>query len=225
MVSLLLLLLGLSSASAAEFSTTSNFIVKVGSTKKDANCDVVISYTGSVVNEAESSVKCSCNWPKTKSLGYSKTLSFTLGDTSEMFTVGLSIKLTKGKNKGSNTLKTAITAITTGEVAVDPEFFPTSLWCPAEDYLIWGKGQYGSIVNEAPAAGYEQCAQRCAEFTNEARNAPCFSWTINNNAEEVLGVPAGSCRLLAYMNVTGMAAVGFQSGYHKCWNAMQTVEP
>ena len=29
---------------------------------QDANCDVVISYTGSVVNEAESSVKCSCNW-------------------------------------------------------------------------------------------------------------------------------------------------------------------
>jgi len=118
------------------------------------------------------------------------------------------------------------TIIVTGTVTPDPEFYPASLWCPQEDYFIWGQGAFDtSIVDEAAASGYEECAQRCSEFTNEAGNSPCFSWTMNSNAGEALGLAGGNCRLLAYMNVSGIAFPGVQSGFHKCWNAAQTLNP
>jgi len=195
----------------------------VGSTKKDATCEVVISYIGSSVNEADSSVSCSISWPKVKALNYAKSLSYTLGDTSDFFSAEISFKLTKTKNK--NNLKTVFVSAAGLPLSADAEFYPATLWCPQEDYMIWGQGAYGSVVNEANADGYEECARRCAEYTNEAGNAPCFSWTINNSAEAALDLAPGKCRLLAYMNVTGVAMPGVQSGYHKCWNAMQTVEP
>merc|ERR1712109_128108 len=177
---------------AAEFSTTASFTVKVGKTKKTANCDITISYDGAVVSQADSSASCSVAW---------------------------------AKKKAPSAVKTSINSITTSPLAADPEFYPASLWCPQEDYLIWGQGAFESVVDEAAATGYEECAQRCAEFTNEAGNSPCFSWTMNSNAGEALGLPGGNCRLLAYMNVSGIAFPGVQSGYHKCWNAAQTLNP
>jgi len=149
-----------------------------------------------------------------------------MGDaTADVFTADVSLTLTKAKNKAPSAVKTSINSITTSPLAADPEFYPASLWCPQEDYLIWGQGAFESVVDEAAATGYEECAQRCAEFTNEAGNSPCFSWTMNSNAGEALGLPGGNCRLLAYMNVSGIAFPGVQSGYHKCWNAAQTLNP
>jgi len=214
------------SSLAAEFSTTASFTVKVGKTKKTASCDITISYDGAVVNQADSSASCSVAWAKKSALNFAKTLSFTMGDASaDVFTADVSLTLTKAKNKAPSAVKTSIDSITTSPLAADPEFYPASLWCPQEDYLIWGQGAFESVVDEAAATGYEECAQRCAEFTNEAGNSPCFSWTMNSNAGEALGLPGGNCRLLAYMNVSGIAFPGVQSGYHKCWNAAQTLNP
>jgi len=227
MLRLILLSTVLTCSLAAEFSTSASFIVKVGSTKKTANCDITISYEGTTVSEADSSASCSVSWPKAKVLNFAKTLSFTMGDVSaDVFTADISLTLSKKKNKAPSTVSTAIDSI--GNViplTADPEFYPASLWCPQEDYLIWGQGAFDSIVDEAAATGYEECAQRCAEFTNEAGNSPCFSWTMNSNGGEALGLAAGNCRLLAYMNVSGIAFPGVQSGYHKCWNAAQTLNP
>jgi len=214
------------SSLAAEFSTTASFTVKVGKTKKTASCDITISYDGAVVSQADSSASCSVAWAKKSALNFAKTLSFTMGDASaDVFTADVSLTLTKAKNKAPSAVKTSINSITTSPLAADPEFYPASLWCPQEDYLIWGQGAFESVVDEAAATGYEECAQRCAEFTNEAGNSPCFSWTMNSNAGEALGLPGGNCRLLAYMNVSGIAFPGVQSGYHKCWNAAQTLNP
>jgi len=226
MLRLALLSTLVASSLAAEFSTTASFIVKVGKTKKTASCDITISYDGAVVNQADSSASCSVAWAKKSALNFAKTLSFTMGDASaDVFTADVSLTLTKAKNKAPSAVKTSIDSITTSPLAADPEFYPASLWCPQEDYLIWGQGAFESVVDEAAATGYEECAQRCAEFTNEAGNSPCFSWTMNSNAGEALGLPGGNCRLLAYMNVSGIAFPGVQSGYHKCWNAAQTLNP
>jgi len=226
MLRLALLSTLVASSLAAEFSTTASFTVKVGKTKKTASCDITISYDGAVVNQADSSASCSVAWAKKSALNFAKTLSFTMGDASaDVFTADVSLTLTKAKNKAPSAVKTSIDSITTSPLAADPEFYPASLWCPQEDYLIWGQGAFESVVDEAAATGYEECAQRCAEFTNEAGNSPCFSWTMNSNAGEALGLPGGNCRLLAYMNVSGIAFPGVQSGYHKCWNAAQTLNP
>ena len=88
--------------------------------------------------------------------------------------------------------------------------------------MIYGTGDYDSIVNEAAADSWDQCAQRCAEFTNDSGNAPCFSWTFNSNSAAVHGLDGGMCRLLAYMDVSSLDAAGVQSGYHKCWKAYST---
>jgi len=226
MLRLALLSTLVASTLAAEFSTTVSFTVKVGKTKKTASCDITISYDGAVVSQADSSASCSVAWAKKSALNFAKTLSFTMGDASaDVFTADVSLTLTKAKNKAPSAVKTSIDSITTSPLAADPEFYPASLWCPQEDYLIWGQGAFESVVDEAAATGYEECAQRCAEFTNEAGNSPCFSWTMNSNAGEALGLPGGNCRLLAYMNVSGIAFPGVQSGYHKCWNAAQTLNP
>jgi len=228
MLRLVLVSVAITCCLAAEFSTSESFVVKVGKTKKTATCDITISYDGTVVNEADSSVSCSVAWAKNSKLTFAKTLSFTMGDVSaDVFTADLAMTLTKAKNKPASTLKTAINSITvTGTVTPDPEFYPSSLWCPQVDYFIFGQGAFDtSIVDESPATGFEECAQRCSEFTNEAGNSPCFSWTMNSNAGEALGLAGGNCRLLAYMNVSGISFPGVQSGFHKCWNAAQTLNP
>merc|ERR1712083_672169 len=104
----------------------------------------------------------------------------------------------------------------------DASFGPVKLYCPEENTLIYGTGAYDSIVNEASADSWDQCAQRCAEFTNDNGSAPCFSWTFNSNSDTVLGLGGGMCRLLAYMDVSSIVAEGVQSGYHKCWKAYST---
>jgi len=218
-----IILLGLTSLLAAEeFITVETFLVTVGSTNKVASCDIRISYSGTAVDWTASSVDCSCKWPRSKALNYDTTLAITFGDLNEgIITTTVNINLKKGKNKAPGTLKTTIISTEEDLVTADPEFFPTTLWCPHNDYYVWGEGAYDSIVDEAPAEDYVQCAQRCAEYKNEFGNAPCFSWVINHNTVDVHGLGAGNCRLLAYMNVSGVYSPGVQSGYHKCWPAMQ----
>merc|ERR1712116_55233 len=161
MLRLVLLSTALTCCLAAEFSTSASFVVKVGKTKKTATCDITISYEGAVVSQADSSASCSVAWAKKSALNFAKTLSFTMGDaTADVFTADVSLTLTKAKNKAPSAVKTSINSITTSPLAADPEFYPASLWCPQEDYLIWGQGAFESVVDEAAATGYEECAQR-----------------------------------------------------------------
>merc|ERR1711955_76509 len=165
MLRLVLLFATLTCCLGAEFSTSESFVVKVGKTKKTATCDITISYEGMVVSEADSSVSCSVAWPKNNALNFAKTLSLTMGDVSaDVFTADISMTLTKKSKKPASTLKTTIDSITvTGTVSPDPEFYPATLWCPAVDYFIWGQGAFDtSIVDESPATGFEECAQRCS---------------------------------------------------------------
>ena len=79
---------------------------------------------------------------------------------------------------------------------------------------------------QAGVASWQDCAQLCSEYRNEAGNAPCFSWTFNNADSQMFGLQPGVCRLLGHMNVNRLAAPGVQSGYHKCWKAYSTsVQP
>merc|ERR1711892_101721 len=178
--------------SADVFTAEKSFNVKSGGTTKKAICSFSITYSGDTASKADSSLSCSIPWPKAKALSSSVTKSFTVGDVTGMV------------------------------FTADASFYPASLWCPQEDTIIFGSGKYENVVNEAPADSYDQCAQRCSEFKTETGNAPCFSWTFNSNSESVLGLSGGTCRLLAYMEVSSMEATGVQSGYHKCWNAMPT---
>merc|ERR1711872_169372 len=177
---------------AEEYTASRSFNVKVGKTKKTANCDFTISYTGDTASKPDSSVKCSVNWPK--------------------------------KNKPASTVKTVIDTVNSVPITDDGSFGPATLWCPQEDLLIYGSGAYDSVVNEAAADDWQQCAQRCAELTNDGGNKPCFSWTFNSNDDGVLGLDGKVCRLLAHMDVSSISADGVQSGYHKCWNAYLTSE-
>lgn len=218
---LVVLLTGLSCTFAAEFSTTQSFKVKVGKTTKYASCDITISFDGSVVSEDDSSVSCTLQWAKSSSLNFAKTLTYNLGDTSaDLFTAELSITLKKAKNKPASKLTTTVNSITNiAALTPDAEFNPGTLWCPQEDYMIWGQGPYSSVVGEVVADGYESCAEQCSQ------SDLCFSWTMNSNSGDAFGLAGNTCRLLAYMNVSGIAYPGVQSGYHKCWAAAQTLEP
>merc|ERR1712128_114501 len=205
------------------FTTTTSFTVKAGKTKATATCDFTITYTGDTVSKEDSKVKCSIPWPKASALASTVTKSITVGDVAgTVLTAEVTFKLDKKKKKAASTVKTTLKSTTSIPFTADASFYPASLWCPQEDTIIFGSGTYGSVVNEAAADSYDQCAQRCAEFTSESGNSPCFSWTFNSNADAVLGLSGGTCRLLAYMEVSSIAAIGVQSGYHKCWNAMLT---
>merc|ERR1712112_314121 len=82
MKAIFLALLGFSSILAEEFTATETFTIDDGGNTKDATCDVVIFYSGSVVDWGSSTVDCTCKWPKNSKLDYAKTLHFTLGDLS-----------------------------------------------------------------------------------------------------------------------------------------------
>merc|ERR1712126_469261 len=60
MKTIFLALLGFSSILAEEFTATETFTIDDGGNTKDATCDVVIFYTGSVVDWSSSTVDCTC---------------------------------------------------------------------------------------------------------------------------------------------------------------------
>merc|ERR1712212_375814 len=206
------------------YTATRTFKAKVGKKQKVTTCEFEISYNGDGVLKAGTSVDCSYENENKKNdevKSTKKTMSFgPFGDVAgTLFTAEVEFTFSKKKKKNSVTkLNDAVSVPFTG----DASFGPVTLWCPQEDTMIYGTGAYDSIVNEASADSWDQCAQRCAEFTNDSGNAPCFSWTFNSNSDSVNGLGGGICRLLAYMDVSSIAATGVQSGYHKCWKAYST---
>jgi len=100
MKAIFLALLGFSSILAEEFTATEIFTIVDGGTTKEATCDVVLFYSGSVVDWASSTVDCTCKWPKNSKLDYAKTLQYTLGDLSTVIIkVTMDIKLAKKKEQ------------------------------------------------------------------------------------------------------------------------------
>merc|ERR1712212_237949 len=208
------------------FTATKTFIGKdkKGKNKKTITCEIKIDYSGDSADKAGTSVDCSYpneNKKNDEIKSTTKTLNFgPLGDvTGTLFSA--EVKFTFSKNKKKNSV-TKLNDVESVPYAGDASFGPVTLWCPEENTLVYGTGAYDSIVNEASADSWDQCAQRCAEFTNDNGNAPCFSWTFNSNSESVNGLGGGICRLLAYMEVSSIVAEGVQSGYHKCWKAYST---
>jgi len=210
------------------FTATKTFQGKVGSKKKTITCEFKIDYSGDSASKAGTTVDCSyANENKKKDEVKSTTKTMSVGPLGDVAGTLFSaeIKFTFSKKKGKNSV-TKLNTVGSVPYTGDASFGPVTLWCPQEDTLIYGTGAYDSIVNEASADSWDQCAQRCAEFTNDSGNAPCFSWTFNSNSASVNGLGGGICRLLAYMDVSSIAATGVQSGYHKCWKAYSTsVQP
>merc|ERR1712243_984 len=94
---------------AEEYTASRSFNVKVGKTKKTANCDFTITYTGDTASKPDSTVKCSVNWPKNSKLDFSKTLSFTVGDVAgTVFTAEVAFTITKKQHKPARAAETVI---------------------------------------------------------------------------------------------------------------------
>merc|ERR1712198_792906 len=141
------------------------------------------------------------------------------GDIGKRFYVNVKFDLSKAKNKLSSTTKMKNIVFEKQDEDIEDPTSPVDLWCPAENTIIWTPEH--DFVDESSLNSWQECAELCATLVNENGNAPCFSWTYNNAAEEKYGLPTGVCRLLPYSPVYRMEAMDVQSGYWKCWNAYQ----
>merc|ERR1712042_134351 len=181
------------------FSKTDKFTLKQGKNSKACTCKYTLKwdYPDTVFTTGSSKVVCTVKgWPKKDAINYPRTTTFFIGNFSSA--------VTTAGNKTS----------------------PWDLWCPQEDKIIWGDLGDPAIVNDFTISNinsdsYIECAKRCTEFVNEAGNAPCFSWVLNSNTYTMLDLTPGTCRLYGYKDVYKLSATGVQSGYHKCYPAMQ----
>merc|ERR1711976_298601 len=198
--------------------------ISASGTTKTATCAITVSYSGSVVDAGASSVQCTIPWPKSKALSKSGSTWVVVGVLGNLVNVKVSFTLKKAKGKGASTTKTSSPGFAAQDYSSDsPASYPVDLWCPAEDTIIYTDGD--NVVSQTSVDSWQNCAELCSTYTNEAGNAPCFSWTYNNAGVDMYGLPAGECRLLSYSSVFRMEATGVQSGYHKCWAAYQTYSP
>jgi len=218
----LVLCLLLHSAAGDSMTFTKTMTVTSGSTSKEASCSITVDYSAGSVDSAASSAACTINWPKNKALEEKVTVWVVVGELGGSLTnVKVKFTLSKKKNKNPSTTKTkSVTFTAQPYTSDDPASYPSDLWCPQEDVIIYTES--GAVVNETQEADWQDCARLCSDYTNEAGNAPCFSWTYNNSPDSLYGLPAGTCRLLPYENVFRMEATGVQSGFHKCWFAYST---
>ena len=201
--------------------------VKVGAISKKASCDITVSYSGSQVLNTGNSVTCTIPWPKNKALNKAVTMFVLVGDVNgDLINVQVQFTLVKKKNKVSSTTKTNNPSFTATEYQTDePASYPSDLWCPAEDKIIFTDNGALDVVNETVVADWQACAELCSTYVNSAGNSPCFSWTFNKEQSQVLGLEPATCRLLSYAAVKRLTASGVQSGYHKCWGAYLTLQP
>jgi len=207
-----------------DFIQTERFTLKQGKNSKPATCKYTLKwdYPDKVYTTAEnrnSKVTCAVTkWPKKDKIGYTRTTTFFIGNFSAVIT----IKITKLQNKVP--IKTALTRAKV--TAAGNKTSPWDLWCPQEDTIIYGDIGDPAIVNDFVISplnsdSYKECAKRCTEFENESGNKPCFSWVLNSNTYTMMSLTPGTCRLYGYKDVYKLSATGVQSGYHKCYPAMQ----
>ena len=198
--------------------------VTYSKTTKDATCDITVEYSGSEIVMSGSSVSCSIPWPTKKDLDKNIAINVIVGDVlGEILPVKVSFNLFKKKNQDANKTKTKSATFTVLSTQLDEAAsYPSDLWCPAEDKIIFGDNGAAGVANETVEADWQGCAEQCATYLNSNGNAPCFSWTFNSGDVQMFGLEPGVCRLLSHMNVRRLAAQGVQSGYHKCWRAYST---
>ena len=181
--------------------------VKVGAISKKASCDITVSYSGSQVLNTGNSVTCTIPWPKNKALNKAVTLFVLVGDVNgDLINVQVQFTLVKKKNKVSSTTKTNNPSFTVTEYQTDePASYPSDLWCPAEDKIIFTDNGALDVVNETVVADWQACAELCSTYVNSAGNSPCFSWTFNKEQSQVLGLEPATCRLLSYSDTEQVA--------------------
>ena len=181
--------------------------------KKPVTCKFEIAYSGSQLDASGSSVSCSlAGGLKIKKISKTYEFDFTVGESiSERFNVKVTFKLYKRIRDKMRTLSKTFTAspIDTGVAS-----YPADLSCPQENTFIYSASD--SFL-KTKVDSWQHCAQLCAEFRDEAGNAPCFSWTFNSGDEDSLGLGAGVCRLLPHEEVFRVEVPDIQSGFHKCW--------
>merc|ERR1711872_300316 len=209
------------SVAQEDFNQVEKFRLIQSKQNKLATCTFKLKYDypDIVYTSGGSTVSCKVTkWPKSVAINYKKTFTFLIGN----FSADVRIEITKIKNKV--TIKTALLSAET--TTVENKTSPWDLWCPAEGTIIWGDLNGPLIVNDSlidpiDADSYKECARRCSEFEQADGNKPCFSWVLNTNTFQQLDLTYGMCRLYGYKDVYRIAAPGVQSGYHKCYPAMQ----
>merc|ERR1711862_26387 len=172
-------------------------------------------------------VLVSSQYVVSNSMDFTKTASVTVGSTTKTATCSISVSWSGGQlEAGASSVSCSIPW--PKKKALDKNVNIYVVVGDVTDKLINVNVKFNlkksknNNANETVLGSWQDCAQLCSSYTNEAGNAPCFSWTYNNAGADVLGLPAGACRLLPYENVFRMDAAGVQSGYHKCWFAYST---
>merc|ERR1712198_58231 len=182
-------------------------------TTKTLSCDITVVFNGNEVDtDASSITDFSINWPKKR-----KTRQEKYSDRFRSRRRYWKKILCQCQIRSVQSEKNIV--FEKQDENIEDPTSPVDLWCPAENTIIWTPEH--DFVDESSLNTWQECAELCATLVNENGNAPCFSWTYNNAAEEKYGLPAGVCRLLPYSPVYRMEAMDVQSGYWKCWDAYQ----
>ena len=114
---------------------------------KTVSCDFEIAYSEGELDKSGCSVSCKLSGLKSKKIDKSYEFDFTVGDTpSTMINVKVGFKLTKAKGKDGSTMKTQSKTYTASSVDAGEASYPSDLWCPQEDTLIYTASN--SVVNE-----------------------------------------------------------------------------
>ena len=127
---------------------TKTVTVTSGSTSKEASCSITVDYSEGSVDSAASSAACTINWPKSKALEEKVTVWVVVGELGGSLTnVKVKFTLSKKKNKNPSTTKTkSVTFTAQPYTSDDPASYPSDLWCPQEDVVIYTES--GAVVNE-----------------------------------------------------------------------------
>merc|ERR1712098_187720 len=142
--------------------------------------------------------------------------SFEVGDVTSTLSTALVFFVITKKNVVS-TEKTRLKSVNLYPFKGSVSLAPSSLQCPQENTLIYGTDADKSVLNETFVEEWDQCAQRCAEYTADTGHNSCTSWTFNSNRYLVLGLGGGICRLLASTSVSSLSVTGgVQSGHNNC---------
>ena len=81
-----------------------------------------------------------------KVIDKSYEFDFTVGDLGDMLSVKVGFRLSKSKNGGAGSMKTLDKTFTATSIDAGEASYPSDLWCPQEDTLIYTASN--SVVNE-----------------------------------------------------------------------------
>ena len=114
--------------------------------QKQITCNFDIAYSGGQLDSSGCSVSCSLKKNVKKVIDKSYEFDFTVGDLRDMLSVKVSFRLSKSKNGGAGSMKTLDKTFTASSIDAGEASYPSDLWCPQEDTLIYTASN--SVVNE-----------------------------------------------------------------------------